>query len=80
VRGTEVHTIHTEVEGRSKAGLFAQILDDWRADGVGFVLLSELAREALAHRDRIPVREFAKARLPGRGGHVTTGWPDMAAG
>ncbi len=79
VRGTEVHTIHTEVEGRSKAGLFGQILDDWRGDGVGFVLLSELAREALAHRERIPEREFAKARLPGRGGFVSTGWPELAA-
>ena len=80
VRGTEVHTIHTEVEGRSKADLFARILDDWRADGVGFVPLSELARETLAQRDRIPVRELAKARLPGRGGHVATGWPDLAGG
>ncbi len=80
VRGTEVHTIHTEIEGRSKADLFARILDDWRADGVGFVLLSELAREALARRDRIPQREIARARLPGRGGSVTTGWPDLAAG
>ena len=80
VRGTEVHTIHTEIEGRSMAGLFARILDDWRADGVGFVLLSELAREALAHRNRIPQREIARTRLPGRGGSVTTGWPDLAAG
>jgi len=77
---TEIHTLHTEVEGRSKAELFGRILDDWRADGVGFVLLSELAREALAHRDRVPVRALAKARLAGRGGHVATGWPELAAG
>lgn len=74
VRGTEVHTIHTEVEGRSKSDLFAGILDDWREDGVAFMLLSELARETLARRDRVPEREIAKARLPGRGGFVTTGW------
>ena len=79
VRGTEVHTIHTEVEGRSKAGLFGRILDDWREDGVGFVLLSELARESLERRDRVPTREITKARLPGRGGFVTTGWPELAA-
>jgi undecaprenyl phosphate-alpha-L-ara4FN deformylase len=80
VRGTEVHTIHTEVEGRSKADLFAGILDDWGADGVGFVLLSELARELLARRESVPEREIAKARLPGRGGFVTTGWPPDPGG
>jgi undecaprenyl phosphate-alpha-L-ara4FN deformylase len=77
VRGTEVHTIHTEVEGRSKSDLFAGILDDWIRDGVAFVLLSELAAEALARRDRVPEREITKARLPGRGGFVTTGWPTV---
>jgi peptidoglycan/xylan/chitin deacetylase (PgdA/CDA1 family) len=80
VRGTEVHTIHAEVEGRSKAGLFSGILDDWRSDGVAFVLLADLAREALAERNRVPEREIAKARLPGRGGFVTTGWPALPAG
>jgi len=80
IRGTEIHTIHAEVEGRSKAKLFGQVLDDWRADGVGFVLLSELAREALAHRDRVPARALANVRLAGRGGHVATGWPELAAG
>ncbi len=78
VRGTEVHTIHAEVEGRSKAGLFAQILDDWREDGVYFVLLSELAREALARREKVPEREIAKTSLRGRAGFVTTGWPEPA--
>ncbi len=74
VRGAEVHTIHTEVEGRSKADLFAGLLDDWRKDGVAFVLLSELAREALERRDRVPERELARTRLPGRSGFVATGW------
>ncbi len=78
-RGTDVHTIHTEVEGRSKAGLFAKILDDWIADGVAFVLLSDLAREALARRESVPEREIVKTRLPGRGGTVATGWPDGRA-
>jgi peptidoglycan/xylan/chitin deacetylase (PgdA/CDA1 family) len=73
-RGSDVHTIHAEVEGRSKARLFAQILDDWLSDGVEFVLLSDLAREALGRRDSIPVRDIAKTRLPGRGGFVATGW------
>jgi undecaprenyl phosphate-alpha-L-ara4FN deformylase len=74
VQGTEVHTIHAEVEGRSKAVLFEQILDDWKAAGVSFPTLGELARQALAHRDRVPEREIGRTRLPGRGGFVATGW------
>jgi peptidoglycan/xylan/chitin deacetylase (PgdA/CDA1 family) len=79
VRGTEVHTVHTEVEGRSKAALFEGILDDWRADGVGFPTLAELAREALEKRERIPARTVAWTRLPGRAGEVATGWLETAA-
>ncbi|HYX19950.1 MAG TPA: polysaccharide deacetylase family protein [Thermoanaerobaculia bacterium] len=78
VRGTEVHTVHTEIEGRSKAALFEGILDDWRADGVGFPTLAELAREALERRDRIPARPVAWTRLPGRAGEVATGWLEAA--
>jgi peptidoglycan/xylan/chitin deacetylase (PgdA/CDA1 family) len=80
VHGTEVHTIHAEVEGRSKAALFSAILDDWAADGVEFVTLAEIARETLARRDRVPVRELSRTRLPGRGGDVTTGWPEAQPG
>ena len=66
-----------EIEGRSKAALFSGILDDWKEDGVSFVTLSGLAREALAaRRDRIPAREISRVRLPGRGGEVSTGWPE----
>jgi len=79
IRGTEVHTIHAEVEGRSKSDLFAKILDDWLKDGVTFVRLSELARETLARRSAIPERPISKIRLPGRGGTVTTGWPPAAS-
>ncbi len=70
---TAVHTIHAEVEGRSKSGLFARILDDWIADGTGFVLLAEIAREALAHREKVPARQIGRTTLPGRAGPVTTG-------
>ena len=78
-RGTQVHTIHAEVEGRSKAALFSGILDDWLAAGVTFPLLSDLAREALAHHDLIPAREITRTTLPGRAGEVATGWPEAAA-
>jgi len=75
VRATEVHTIHVEVEGRSKLPLFARILDDWIADGVAFPTLEELSREILAKRGDVPVRELGRTRLEGRGGEVATGWP-----
>jgi len=75
-QGTQVHTIHAEVEGRSKSALFEGILDDWIGRGVTFPLLSELAREALASRGRVPVREIVRTTRPGRGGTVATGWPE----
>jgi undecaprenyl phosphate-alpha-L-ara4FN deformylase len=78
VRGTEVHTVHAEVEGRSKSALFEGILDDWLADGVAFPTLGEIAREVLERRDRIPARAVAWVRLPGRAGEVATGWPEAA--
>lgn len=76
--GTQVHTIHAEVEGRSKAALFEGILDDWIGRGATFPLLSELAREALADRARVPTREIVRTTLEGRGGTVATGWPEEA--
>lgn len=79
VQGTEVHTIHTEVEGGPHAALFERLLDDWRADGVTFPLLSEIAREVLGGHEPVPERTIAKVRLPGRGGRVATGWPELAA-
>lgn len=75
-RGTQVHTVHTEVEGRSRRALFERILDAWIADGVRFVPLRELAEEALSRRADVPVRDLATTALPGRGGTVATGWPD----
>ena len=80
VRGTEVHTIHAEVEGRSKLALFTRILEDWRAAGVTFVALEDLAAEALARRETIPVRPLTRAVLPGRSGTVATGWAAEAPG
>lgn len=74
VRGTEVHTIHTEVEGRTKRRLFEEILDSWIADGVRFPTLRDLASEALAARADVPVRDLVRTTLAGRGGTVATGW------
>ena len=77
--GIQVHTIHAEVEGRSKATLFESILDDWLEAGARFPLLSELAQEALARRGEVPVRTVVRTTLPGRGGTVATGWPSGEA-
>lgn len=77
VKGKEVHTVHAEVEGRSKRELFEAILDGWIGDGVRFVTLGDVAREALARRQGIPVRELSRAVLPGRGGTVASGWPGI---
>jgi undecaprenyl phosphate-alpha-L-ara4FN deformylase len=80
VRGTEVHTIHAEIEGRSKLPLFSRILEEWLADGVTFLRLEELARAALERREEIPVRTLVQTTLPGRGGTVATGWPADSEG
>lgn len=75
-RGTQVHTVHVEVEGRSKLPLFSRILDAWIAGAVAFVTLEDLAREALTRKAEIPTRQLNRARLRGRGGQVSTGWLD----
>jgi undecaprenyl phosphate-alpha-L-ara4FN deformylase len=77
-RPTHVHTIHTEVEGRSRRRLFEAILDAWIADGASFPTLAEVAAEALAGRERVPERELTRTTLRGRGGTVATGWPEAA--
>jgi peptidoglycan/xylan/chitin deacetylase (PgdA/CDA1 family) len=77
--GTEVHTIHAEVEGRSKLPLFIRIVDGWIAEGASFVALEDLAAEALARREDVPTRPLVRATLPGRAGTVSTGWPDTPA-
>ena len=75
VQGTEVHSIHTEVEATALLPLFEQQLDAWRADGVGFVTLEEIAREVRAAPGAIPVRRIVPIVLPGRAGTVTGSVP-----
>jgi peptidoglycan/xylan/chitin deacetylase (PgdA/CDA1 family) len=77
--GRAVHTIHAEVEGRSKAPLFERILDAWLSAGATFPLLSEVAAEARARPEDVPVREVVRTTLHGRGGTVATGWPEGEA-
>ncbi len=72
VQGTEVHSIHTEVEGRAHLATFRRLLEAWQADGVSFVTLESLAKESLADRSRVPVRRLLRTTLPGRGGEITS--------
>jgi undecaprenyl phosphate-alpha-L-ara4FN deformylase len=76
VRGTEVHSIHTEVEGMRYADLFRRQLDAWKADGVAFVCLEDIAREALTDPASIPVRRLVRTTLPNRGGRITSSEPN----
>jgi len=74
-----VHTIHTEVEGMSRAPLFADLLDRLLAEGARFVRLDEIAAVAgdkgvgtergggSAHPG-LPVCEVREGTLPGRSG------------
>jgi peptidoglycan/xylan/chitin deacetylase (PgdA/CDA1 family) len=71
VQGTEVHSIHTEVEATALLPLFERQLEAWKADGVGFVSMDGIARETLADRAKIPVRHLTRITLPGRAGEVS---------
>jgi peptidoglycan/xylan/chitin deacetylase (PgdA/CDA1 family) len=71
IRGTEVHSIHTEVEATALLSLFERQLDAWRADGVEFVTLEQIAQETLADPSRIPVRRIVRTSLDGRAGLIT---------
>ena len=65
-----VFTLHAEIEGMGHRGLFRQLLAACRERGVTFVRMDDLARELLAQRDRIPVRDQQMAEIDGRSGLV----------
>ena len=75
VRGTEVHSIHTEVEATALLALFERQLEAWRADGVEFVTMDTIARETLVAPERVPGRHITRITLPGRAGEVTGSAP-----
>ncbi len=79
VQGTEVHTIHTEVEGSAYHGLFAQQLDAWKQEGVGFLPLENIAREQLNDKAKIPLRRLVRMEIPHRGGLVSSSLPAETA-
>lgn len=65
-----VLTVHAEIEGMGKRNLFRQLLAACRDRGVKFIRLDDLARELLADRTAIPVRDQVLAPIDGRSGVV----------
>jgi undecaprenyl phosphate-alpha-L-ara4FN deformylase len=73
IRTTEVHSIHTELEGTARLDLFRRQIEIWLEDGVEFVRLEDIAKEKLENRDKIPVRSLRRISIPNRGGLVSAG-------
>lgn len=68
-----VLTIHAEIEGMGRWALFRRLLAALRASGVDFIRLDDYARELLAARAAIPVREQTRVTIDGRSGLVAAG-------
>jgi peptidoglycan/xylan/chitin deacetylase (PgdA/CDA1 family) len=67
-----VFTLHAEIEGMGRRGLFRDFLAGCRRLGVTFVRLDETARSLLADRASLPVCEQVMAPIEGRSGRVAT--------
>jgi len=69
---TNVLTVHAEIEGIGKRDLFRALVRAGADRGIQFIRLDELARELLANRAAIPVRDQVLAPIDGRSGLVAT--------
>ncbi|HEY8932813.1 MAG TPA: 4-deoxy-4-formamido-L-arabinose-phosphoundecaprenol deformylase, partial [Rariglobus sp.] len=67
-----VFTLHAEIEGMGRIGLFRELLTALKARGVRFVRMDELARGILADRAAVPIRDLVMAGIDGRSGLVAT--------
>jgi peptidoglycan/xylan/chitin deacetylase (PgdA/CDA1 family) len=67
-----VFTLHAEIEGMGRRGIFREFLQRCRSAGVAFAGLGEEARALLANRAAIPVCGQAMAGVDGRSGLVAT--------
>jgi undecaprenyl phosphate-alpha-L-ara4FN deformylase len=67
-----VFTLHAEIEGMGRRGIFRELLSACRAAGVGFVRLDGEAQSLLSDRASIPVCEQVMAPIDGRSGLVAT--------
>src|SRR5471032_1525121 len=67
-----VFTLHAEIEGIGRRALFRTMLAACRERGVEFIRLDAFARQLLANRAAIPVREQVQGAVDGRSGLVAT--------
>ncbi len=67
---TQVFTLHAEIEGMGRRGLFRELLGACSVEGVEFIRMDDYARELLANRAAIPVRDQVMAAIDGRSGVV----------
>lgn len=65
-----VFTLHAEIEGGGRRGLFRELLAACRRAGVEFVRMDDYARALLANRGAIPVRDQVMVEIDGRSGKV----------
>lgn len=64
----EVLTVHAEIEGMAKIGLFRNLLEKLQGIQVRFVRLRTVANEALAQPGSIPVCDLVSGAVDGRSG------------
>jgi undecaprenyl phosphate-alpha-L-ara4FN deformylase len=67
-----VFTLHAEIEGMGRRGIFRDLLARCRAAGVEFVRMDAEARRILADRAQVPVCEQVMAPIDGRSGLLAT--------
>jgi undecaprenyl phosphate-alpha-L-ara4FN deformylase len=67
-----VFTLHAEIEGMGRRGLFREAMSQWRQRGAQFIRLDDYARELLASRSTISVCDQHMASIDGRSGVVAT--------
>jgi peptidoglycan/xylan/chitin deacetylase (PgdA/CDA1 family) len=65
-----VLTVHAEIEGMGRRDLFRALLRACADRGIQFIRLDDLARELLANRGAVPVRDQVLAPIDGRSGVV----------
>lgn len=68
--GINVHTIHAEIEGIGKKGIFEEFLKRLKKSSIEIMTLEEIAVEQLKNRDNIPINEISQEKVPGRSGIV----------
>ena len=67
-----VFTLHAEIEGMGRIGLFRDLMTALAARGVTFVRMDSLAHEVLGNRAAVPVRDLIMGAIDGRSGLVAT--------